>query len=141
MKVVMDTDTIVAALRSPSGASAELLRRARRGELTLVASVSLFMEYEAVCGRPEHIKAAGLDAHQAGVFLDGLAHLMEPIEVHFLWRPQLRDPADELVLEAAVNASAAALLTFNMKHFISAAERFGLFVSQPGPFLRSLKND
>src|SRR5665647_306937 len=127
MKVVMDTDSIVAALRSPSGASAELLRRARCGELTLAASVSLFMEYEAVCCRPEHIKAAGLDAYQAGVFLDGLAHLMEPIDVHFLWRPQLRDPADELVLEAAVNTSAATLLTFNMKHFASAAERFGLF--------------
>ena len=66
---------------------------------------------------------------------------MEPVEVHFLWRPQLRDPADELVLEAAVNASAAALLTFNMKHFASAAERFGLCVWQPGPFLRSLKNE
>jgi len=141
MKIVMDTDTIVAALRSPSGASAELLRCARRGELTLAASVSLFMEYEAVCCRPEHIKAAGLDVHQTGIFLDGLAHLMEPVDVHFLWRPQLRDPADELVLEAAVNASAAALLTFNMKHFASAAERFGLFVSQPGPFLRSLKNE
>ncbi len=138
MKIVMDTDTIVAALRSPTGASAELLRKARRGEITLSASISLFMEYEAVCSRPEHLQAAGLDAHLLGVFLDGLAHLVEPVEVHFLWRPQLRDPADELVLEAAVNASAQALLTFNLKHFANAAERFGLLVSQPGPFLRSL---
>lgn len=134
----MDTDTIVAALRSPVGASAELLRKARRGEVTLAASISLFMEYEAVCSRPEHHQAAGLDARLLGVFLDGLAHLVEPVEVHFFWRPQLRDPADELVLEASVNASAQALLTFNLKHFAIAAERFGLQVSQPGPFLRSL---
>ncbi|MBE0474077.1 hypothetical protein [Rhodoferax sp.] len=73
-----------------------------------------------------------------GIFLDGLACIVEPVEVHFLWRPQLRDPADELVLEAAVNASAHALLTFNMKHFSNAAEQFGLRVMQPGPFLRSL---
>jgi putative PIN family toxin of toxin-antitoxin system len=138
MKIIMDTDTIVAALRSPSGASAELLRKARRGEITLAASISLFMEYEAVCSRPEHLQAAGLDARLLGVFLDGLAHLVQPVEVHFLWRPQLRDPADELVLEAAVNASAQALLTFNLKHFAIAAGRFGLQVSQPGPFLRSL---
>jgi putative PIN family toxin of toxin-antitoxin system len=141
MKIVMDTDTIVAALRSPSGASAELLRRAQRGELTLAASVSLFMEYESVCLRSERREAAGLDAHQTGVFLDGLARIVEPVEVHFLWRPQLRDPADELVLEAAVNASAQALLTFNLRHFAKAVERFNLNVALPGPFLRSLKNE
>ena len=138
MKIVMDTDTIVAAMRSPKGASAELLRRARRGEIALAASVSLFMEYEAVCLRPQHGLAAGLAPLQVNVFLDALAHLVEPVEVHFLWRPQLRDPADELVLEAAVNASAKALLTFNMRHFATVAERFKLSVVQPGEFLRSI---
>jgi putative PIN family toxin of toxin-antitoxin system len=141
MKIVMDTDTIVAAMRSPGGASAELLRRARRGELTLAASVSLFMEYEAVCQRPQHLDAAGLDTHQVGIFLDALAHMVEPVEVHFLWRPQLRDPADELVLEAAVNASAQALLTFNQRHFVKAVTRFQLQVMLPGPFLRSLNHE
>lgn len=138
MKIVMDTDTIVAALRSPTGASAELLRRARRKEIILAASVSLFMEYEAVCQRPEHRIAAGLDEGSVGVFLDGLACIVEPVEVHFLWRPQLRDPADEMVLEAAVNGSAQTLLTFNLKHFAKAGEKFALRVMQPGPYLRSL---
>jgi putative PIN family toxin of toxin-antitoxin system len=138
MKIVMDTDTVVAALRSPGGASAELIRRARRGQIRLAASVSLFMEYEAVCLRPEHALAASLDAQQVGIFLDALAHFVEPVEIHFLWRPQLRDPADELVLEAAVNAQADALLSFNLKHFSQAAGRFNLHLSQPGPFLRSL---
>lgn len=137
----MDTDAIVAAMRSPGGASAELLRRARRGELTLAASVSLFMEYEAVCQRPEHMEAAGFSPWQAGIFLDALARIVEPVEVHFLWRPQLRDPADELVLEAAVNASAQTLLTFNQRHFAKAAMRFGLQVMLPGPFLRSLNHE
>ncbi len=138
MKVVMDTDTVVAALRSPSGASAELIRRARRGEIHIAASVSLFMEYEAVCSRPQHAVAAGLDARQVGIFLDALAHFVEPVEIHFLWRPQLRAPAAELVLEAAVNAQADALLSFNLKHFSQAVGRFNLRLSQPGPFLRSL---
>ena len=104
----------------------------------MAASVSLFMEYEAVCLRPQHGLAAGLAPLQVNVFLDALAHLVEPVEVHFLWRPQLRDPADELVLEAAVNASAKALLTFNMRHFANVAERFKLSVLQPGEFLRSI---
>jgi putative PIN family toxin of toxin-antitoxin system len=139
MKIVMDTDTIVAAMRSPGGASAELLRRARRGDIALAASVSLFMEYEAVCLRPEHGLAAGLTSSQVSVFLDALAFMVEPVEVHFLWRPQLRDPGDELVLEAAVNASATTILTFNLRHFATAAERFKLTVMQPGEFLRSIQ--
>ena len=138
MKIVMATDTVVAALHSPGGASAELIRRARRGEIQVAASVSLFMEYEAVCTRPEHALAAGLNPRQVGIFLEALAHIVDPAEIHFLWRPQLRDPADELVLEAAVNAGADALLSFNLKHFAQAASRFNLKLSQPGPFLRSL---
>ena len=78
MRVVLDTDVVVAALRSPTGASAELLRQARHGRIS---------------------------------------------------------PADELVLETAVNAAADALLSFNLRHFRPAAERFGLLVAPPGPFL------
>jgi predicted nucleic acid-binding protein len=96
------------------------------------------MEYEAVCTRPEHLAASGLSARQLDLFLDGLASIVQPVEVHFLWRPQLRDPADELVLEAAVNASARALLTFNQKHFVGVANRFLIEVVTPGEFLRSL---
>jgi putative PIN family toxin of toxin-antitoxin system len=138
MRLVLDTDVVVAGLRSPSGASAQVLRLARLGQLELAASVSLFMEYEAVCQRAEHGQAAGLTPQQVGVFLDALASLVVPVQVHFLWRPQLRDPGDELVLEAAVNARADALLSFNLRHFKTAANRFGLKLAEPGSFLRSL---
>jgi len=136
MKIVLDTDVVVAAMRSPSGASAELVRMARRNQIRLAASVSLFIEYESVCSRQEHIEAAGLVANDIPVFLDALASLVEPVPIHFLWRPQCHDPADELVLEAAVNAQADALISFNLKHFTTAAHRFGLRLSQPGPFLQ-----
>jgi putative PIN family toxin of toxin-antitoxin system len=135
MRVVLDTDVVVAALRSPAGASAELLRQARHGRIRLAASVSLFIEYESVCTREPHLLAAGLSLQSAGVFLDALAAFVEPVPIHFLWRPQLHDPADELVLEAAVNAAADALLSFDLRHFRRAAERFGLLVAPPGPFL------
>jgi len=83
-----------------------LLRQARHGRIRLAASVSLFIEYESVCTREPHLLAAGLSLQSAGVFLDALAAFVEPVPIHFLWRPQLHDPADELVLEAAVNAAA-----------------------------------
>ncbi len=99
----MDTDVVVAAMRSPRGASAAILRAARQGRATLLASMPLALEYEAVATRAEHRVAAGLSQREVEVFLTGLVALAEPVTTHFLWRPQLRDPSDEMVLEAAVN--------------------------------------
>jgi predicted nucleic acid-binding protein len=127
----MDTDAVVAAMRSPGGASAALLRAARSGRVTLLATAPLCLEYETVCSRPEHVQAAGLGPAELAVFLDAVVDLVEPVEVWFLWRPQLRDPADEMVLEAAVNGRAAAIGTFNARPFLPAATSFGVSVLLP----------
>ena len=89
------------------------------------------MEYEATCRRAEHRLAAGLSDHEVEVFLNALIALAEPVESHFLWRPQLRDPGDEMVLEAAVNGRADALVTFNIRDFGTAPSHFGLTVLLP----------
>ena len=132
----MDTDTVVAAMRSPTGASAGLLRAARSGRLTLAATVPLCIEYQDVCNRPEHVKAAGFSPADLRVFLDAVVDLIEPTDVWFLWRPQLRDPGDELALEAAVNGRAAAIATFNRRDFRPAAERFGIQILLPADVIR-----
>lgn len=139
MRLVMDTDAVVAAMRSPGGASAALLRVARSGRATLLATAPLCLEYEAVCSRPEHLRAAGFDPGDVGAFLDAVVDLVEPVEAWFLWRPQLRDPADELVLEAAVNGQAIAIATFNGRHFLPAATRFGVEVLLPRDALWRLR--
>jgi len=127
----MDTDAVVAAMRSPTGASAALLRAARQKRVTLAATVPLCLEYEDVCSRPEHMAAAEFGPDDVAVFLDALVDLVEPVDVWFLWRPQLRDPGDELVLEAAVNGRAAAIATFNRRDFRPAADRFGIDILLP----------
>ncbi|HEY5315306.1 MAG TPA: PIN domain-containing protein [Pirellulales bacterium] len=132
----MDTDTIVAAMRSPAGASAALLRAARSGRVTLPATAPLCLEYEDVCSRPEHMLAARFGPPDLAVFLDALVDLIEPVDVWFLWRPQLRDPGDELVLEAAVNGRAVAIATFNRRDFRPAAERFGIDILLPAEAIR-----
>ena len=134
----MDTDAVVAALRSPSGASAAILQLARKRRLTLTATVPLCIEYEAVCSRAEHLRAAGLGLVEAAIFLDGLIGVIEPAEVWFLWRPQLRDAGDELVLEAAVNSRADAIVTFNRRDFREAAVRFGVAILLPSEALRRM---
>lgn len=139
IRIVLDTDVVVAALRSPGGASAEVLRRVAAGQLAMLASVALFTEYEAVLMRPEHLRATGQGAAGMMRALDELAGIVQRVDCWFQWRPQLRDPADEMVLEAAVNGRAQALLTFNQRDFGDAPARFGLVLTAPGTFLRSLE--
>ena len=131
MRLVLDTDVVVAGMRSPSGASAALLLAALERRLTLCANVALMLEYEAVCSRATHRTAAGLTRKEVANFLDAIAALAEAVDTHFLWRPQLRDPADEMVLEAAVNGHAQAIVTFNVRDFGTAAARFGVDLLLP----------
>jgi putative PIN family toxin of toxin-antitoxin system len=131
MRLVVDTSVVVAALRSPSGASAAIMRLARQQRVILLMSVALATEYEAVCRLPEHRLAAGLSEREVDIFLTTIIALAEPVETHFFWRPQLRDPSDEMVLEAAVNGRADALITFNLRDFGMAPLRFGIELLVP----------
>jgi len=139
MRCVLDTNVIVAALRSPSGASAALLRAARRRQITPLVNVALALEYEATCRLAEHRLAAGLTMDEVTVVLDAVIAMAEPVESHYLWRPQLRDPADELVLDAAVNGQADAIVTFNKRDFGTAPARFGLALLTPAEAIRRLQ--
>lgn len=131
----MDTNVVVAALRSPSGASAALIRQVRAGKVQILMSVPLALEYEAICKRAEHILAAGISAQDANVFVTALVAMAEPVSLFYLWRPQLRDPDDEMVLEAAVNGQADAIVTFNLKDYIDISQRFNVQVLTPQEIL------
>ena len=137
--MVLDTDVVVAAMRSPRGASAAILRAARQGRVTLLASMPLALEYEAVCCRAEHGVAAGLSDREVEIFLTAVVALTEPVNTHFLWRPQLRDPGDEMVLEAAVNGRADVLVTFNTRDFGTVPAQFGVEVLLPREAIRRIK--
>jgi putative PIN family toxin of toxin-antitoxin system len=129
--MVLDTDVVVAAMRSTSGASAAILRCIRQGQAVMLLSVPLALEYEAICQKDEQRLAAGLSKRQATIFVSAVIAMAEPVETHFLWRPQLRDPNDEMVLEAAVNSQADALVTFNLKDYGAAPGRFGVDLLLP----------
>ena len=136
---MLDTNVILAAMRSPTGASAALLMAARWSEVTLLANVALALEYEATCLLSEHRLAAGLDLNGVEIFIDAVLAMIEPVETHFMWRPQLRDPADELVLEAAVNGRAEALVTFNRRDFGAVPVGFGIHMLTPAEAIRRIK--
>jgi putative PIN family toxin of toxin-antitoxin system len=139
MRIVLDSDVLVAALRSDQGASRELLLAALDRRISMLVSVPLMLEYEAVLTRPEHLAAAGITADDVNVILDALAAVIEPVRLRFLWRPKLKDPGDEMVLETAVNGRADCLVTFNLKHFGEAALAFGVRAIRPGQVLREIQ--
>ena len=136
-RVVLDTNVLVAASRSQTGASFCLVQALDADRFRLLASTPLLLEYEAVLKRPEQLAASQLCEAEVDVFLDTLVLRADPVHLHYLWRPQLRDPADEMVLDTALNGSADALVTFNVADF-GAAGRFGLPVFSPAVFLQHL---
>jgi putative PIN family toxin of toxin-antitoxin system len=137
--IVLDTSVVVAALRTRLGAGNAVLRLVVQRKVVALATPPLFLEYEDVLKRPEHQLVHGLTPEAVDQFLAELAALVEPVEVHFQWRPQSRDPSDEMVLEAAINGQANALVTYNVKDFAEAAERFRISVLRPGDLLKKVK--
>jgi len=138
MRVVLDTDVIVAAVRSASGASRAILSAATREQVEMLCSVALYLEYEEVLSRQSLAAEIGWSSEEQELALATLADLTTPVETFFVWRPQLRDPDDEMVLEAAINGRADAIVSFNLTDFGSAPSRFGIALLRPRDLLRRL---
>jgi putative PIN family toxin of toxin-antitoxin system len=131
MRFLPDTNMLVAAVRSDRGASRRLLWSALERKIVVILSVPLMIEYEAVLTRPEHLTASRLSIEDMGAVLDALAAVAEPVRLRFLWRPRLKDPADEMVLETAANGRADSIVTFNLRDLKPAAEEFGIQTMTP----------
>ena len=132
---------MVAALRSALGASRQLLVAALEKRITLLASVPLMIEYEAVLTRPEHLHVSGLSVREMNALLDAVAAVAEPVRLSFLWRPTLPDPDDDMVLETAMNGQADYLVTFNQRDFDEPAAKLGCSVVLPKKMLHELRRN
>ena len=135
----MDTDVVVAAMRSDQGASRQLLLAVLDRRVVVLASVPPMLEYEAVLTRPGHLDQIGVTAEEMNEVLDTLASVVEPVTLRFYWRPQLKDPDDEMVLETAVNGGADRIATFNTKHLAAAARTFGIWAARPRSIWREIQ--
>jgi len=130
--VVVDTNVLVSALRSKNGASYKLLTLIGTGSFETIVSVPLVIEYEYAA-----VKAGvelGLDLPTVGNILDYLCLVSGHQDIFFLWRPILRDPRDDMVLEVAVASSAHGIVTFNKRDFDTAGT-FDLRLWTPKEFL------
>jgi putative PIN family toxin of toxin-antitoxin system len=117
VRVVIDTNVVVAALRSRRGASFRLLQRLSSGQFHPVISPPLCLEYEEVFHRPGLLP--GYSREDLNDFLDYFLSESVECRVYYLWRPHLQDPKDDLVLEVALAGSAQFIITHNTRHFRS----------------------
>ena len=116
-----------------------VLDRVADRSLVPLLTPALFLQYEEVLKRPEQLRASRLTLVQVDQILASLASAAEPVTIHYSWRPQLRDPGAELVLEAAVNGRAEAFVTYNLRHFVESAARFGLRLARPIELLEEMR--
>jgi putative PIN family toxin of toxin-antitoxin system len=132
-QIVIDTNILVAALRSRRGASHKLMSLIGSGRFAINLSVPLVLEYEDVLSRPEF----GFPPEDIRDVLDFLCTIANHHHIYFLWRPFLIDPKDDLVLELAVTAGCDYIVTFNERDFLGI-EAFGLEAIRPQKYLRIL---
>ncbi len=123
---VLDTNIITAALRSRLGASFLLLQSIRHDLITGCISPALFFEYADVLQRDTQLEKFWTDPDEINII------------IFYTWRPQLKDPNDEMVLDCAINGKAQAIVTFNQKDFLPAANHFQIQLLQPNQLVKNL---
>jgi len=134
--IVIDTNVFITALRSRRGASFRLLSLVGIDRRIVVSfSVPLILEYEAVAKRLS--RSLGLTHSDIEDAIDYLCSVAQLCNVFYLWRPTLRDPGDEMVLELAASAGCDAIVTYNAADY-SEARRFGIDVLSPMAFLQNI---
>jgi len=132
-QVVIDTNVIVAGLRSRRGSAFRLLTLINTGQFDIHLSVPLVLEYTEVLLR--ELPNLYLSREEVNDLIDFYCAVAVQHEIFFLWRPFLRDPKDEMVLELAVKAGCQSIITYNIRDF-AGVEQFGLNLLEPSEFLR-----
>jgi putative PIN family toxin of toxin-antitoxin system len=138
MRLVLDTDVLVAGIRSRTGAARLLLNGIDEGALQPLTSVATLFEYEAVLTRPEQLAATGSTYREMQGFLDEFLARSEKISAYYHYAGMIRDPNDDKFVTVAVNGMADAIVTFNTRDYVprdTSAIGLGVEVCRPGEIL------
>lgn len=135
-RIIIDTNVLIAGLRSRRGCSNRLLTLLTGNQFETVISAPLVFEYEDVALR--QIDCLTYTKDEIREIIDFICQVARPTTIFYLWRPYLKDPKDDHVLEAAVAGQADTIVTFNLRDF-RGIERFGLQVQTPRTFLKEIE--
>ena len=133
--IVIDTNVFIAALKSKNGASYKLLFDVSRDKYEQNISPPLIFEFESVAKRESLY--LNISNEQIGIIIDMICKLSKKCEIFFLWRPFLKDPKDDFILELAIESQSEFIITYNKKDFYGA-EKFGIKALTPKEFLEMI---
>jgi putative PIN family toxin of toxin-antitoxin system len=134
---VFDTNVFVSALLSANGGARAVVRLALTGKVTPIFGNALFAEYESVLARPKMWTKCALTEDERAAFFDAVLSVSDWVRIHYLWRPNLLDEADNHVVELAVAANAEAIITANVRDFERTELIFpSVRIATPGQFLK-----
>lgn len=139
MRVVLDTNILVSALKSNMGASYAVIEQLPSEHFRIALSIPLYVEYQDVLTRPEHMSGASTTEEILG-FLRYICRIGHRQRIFFLWRPWLGDMKDDMVLEAAVASRSRYIVTYNLRDFIGVEKHFGITPVTPGKFLHIIRS-
>jgi putative PIN family toxin of toxin-antitoxin system len=123
IQVILDTNVLFAGLYSSTGASFQILRAVDEGKVCPVISITLLFEYEDVLKRNK--ESLHLSDNDIEIILDNICALSKLQKIHFLWRPYLKDPGDDHILEVAISSQTKTIVTYNIRDF-AGVEKFGV---------------
>jgi len=135
VRAVIDTNVVLSALRSRRGASYLLMNRLGKSNVQIAVSVPLVMEYEKIA--QEQLNLIPFSEEEISDYLDYLCAIAVRQKIYYLWRPFLRDPKDDMVLELAVASGCRYIVTYNKKDF-QGVDKFGILAVNPKDFLHIL---
>ena len=134
-KIIIDSNVILSGLKSKNGYSFKLLKQIPNNKFKVAISVPLILEYESLL--MSNIKTLGLNKKDINDFINYICKISEHTKIYYLWRPFLKDPYDDHLLEVAAASSSKYIITFNIKNFINI-EQFGIKVLKPKDFIKIL---
>ncbi|MGA3085450.1 MAG: putative toxin-antitoxin system toxin component, PIN family [Thermodesulfobacteriota bacterium] len=135
-RIILDTNVLYAGLYSSEGASYQILRAIERGEIRIVLTTTLLLEYEDILNKKK--LELGLSEKEIEAILDNLCRLSDHQKIYYLWRPFLKDPNDDHILELAVASQTEIIVTHNIKDF-KEIEKFGIRSITPKQLLKEIK--
>ena len=137
-RIVIDTSVFISALLGSTGASRKLIRLCLQGEYQPLMGNSLFLEYESVILREEIITKSTLTKQEIFTLLDAFMSVCQWVDIYYLWRPNLRDEADNHLIELAIAGNAQIIVTKNIKDFLNSDLIFpNLSILKPEQIIKS----
>lgn len=138
--IVLDTNILVSALLGPGGASREILRGCLRNEYQPLMGNALFLEYESLLARDDLFVGCLLSLAEREALFDAFLNVCHWVDIYYAWRPNLRDKADNHLIELAVAGGATRLVTKNLRDFRNAELIFpGVKVISPEEFIQEVR--